>query len=111
MAVLYSRRIFSQQVPGGTVVIVPLDSTVLWVVRRIDANIASALGGSVSVGDNAHAVTFWSHLFAPDPAATWASWEGRQVFEPVNQLFVSVTTVDPMAHIDVRISGYALSLP
>ena len=106
---IYSRRIVSQHGLGSGVTFeIPLDPTVVWVVRDMDAFIAGAGGGAVQVNDD-HSTTFWEDEQHPPDVGVWMQWHGRQVFEPVASLYVTFTVLDPLGHGDIRISGYALT--
>ena len=111
MATVYSRLLFrAHAVDTDTVAVYTFPAGYLYVVRDMDVFLAGEGGGAFSVYDGA-SCTFWSVTAPEGGTGFWEHWSGRQVFEAGDSVSFAPSTIDPFGHGDIRVSGYALTLP
>lgn len=108
---VYSHLFIQQHaVPSGTVIELENLGPYLWIVRDIDLFVSTPGEYSVGVYDSADC-TFFSATGTAGLDGEWLSWRGRQVFPLGDAINVSFSEIALGAGLDVRISGYQLSLP
>lgn len=111
MAAVYSIVILAYH--GITGVVTPpwtAPAGYVTILRDMDAFCSSDLGGVLQLYDEG-ARTFWSESVEPSPNGNWVQWNGRQVFEPGEEINVAGEVSGGTGHWDLRACGYQLLLP
>lgn len=78
-----------------------------FVIVHMDGFMAGVGGGYVQAYDQ-NGTTFWHVEAASGGTGDWEQWTGRQVFHSGDTLFFIGSTIDPLGHLDFRVSGYTL---
>lgn len=104
MASVYSRRFYAVHDLDGTGPDLGPPPGEVWIVRDIDVVNGELLNNVLWLGSAGQVI--WANSFGGTIAFDFASFRGRQVFEPGDTFHFHTT-----APLDITASGYALTLP
>jgi len=105
MAKAYTKRLDIAQGSTGSHFSEPVPAGKRWVIRCIDIRVHAGAGASLYYGVGGVA-TWWVLLSGTLASNPWHQWQGRQVLEAGEQIWVSF----PQGQVDVVTTGYELDV-